>query len=73
MQAIKTCHKFSSLFPFHPALLTSSALCEVNLTVLKLACDCVVGINMALEEGSKFEGNKLRQMERNGVQHTMAG
>lgn len=72
MQAIKKCHKFSSFPPFHPALLSSSTLCEVNLTVLKLVCDSVVGINMEWG-GDKSEGSKLRQMERNGVQHTMVG
>lgn len=54
IEAIKTCQSFQapSHFTLHQSV--SATLRGLNLTVLKLVCDCVVGINMELEEGASL-------------------
>lgn len=54
IEAIKTCQSFQapSHFTLHHSV--SATLRGLNLTVLKLVCDCVVGINMELEEGASL-------------------
>lgn len=62
--SIKDMSLFFKILPI-PSFETDK-LCEVNWTVLKLACNYVAGINMAWEEGENLwavNWDRLREME----------